>query len=173
MTQLNDLQFKSLEDQGYTGTFNDKEYAWLFDQGCTIRQLNDRWHCFLAGQGYSGTNNDMLFKYLGDKGCLQPTLQDRWFCALNGGSFYDDVSDEPMFYAGTYKREIKSDKPTTEWTEAEEDEGVAHAFGTELATFTHPAPIWAMDYEGVARAFAANEPVWEGGRVITNKFTHT
>jgi len=86
--QLNDLKNKELYDLGYRGTFNDKESAWLSDQGCDIGQLMDRWSCYLKAQGYTGASNDMLWDYLGDKGCLQDTLMDRLMCSVGDDSFY-------------------------------------------------------------------------------------
>lgn len=41
--------------------------------------------------------------------------------------------------------------------------------GAGTSTSTHADPILAIDYEGVYREFAANEPVWRGGRVVTNE----
>lgn len=35
-------------------------------------------------------------------------------------------------------------------------------------TTTHASTIYAADVDGVYRAFAANQPVWEGGRVASN-----
>ena len=40
--------------------------------------------------------------------------------------------------------------------------------GTGDLTTTHTSTIYAQDHEGVYRGFGANEPVWEGGRVVTN-----
>jgi hypothetical protein len=40
--------------------------------------------------------------------------------------------------------------------------------GTGDLTTTHTSTLYAPDHEGVQRAFAANEPVWSGGRVVRN-----
>jgi len=40
--------------------------------------------------------------------------------------------------------------------------------GTGGLTATHTADLYAPDWEGVQRAFATNEPVWSGGRVVRN-----
>lgn len=40
--------------------------------------------------------------------------------------------------------------------------------GTGGLTTTHTATIYAPDADGIYRPFAANEPVWEGGRVVQN-----
>jgi hypothetical protein len=40
--------------------------------------------------------------------------------------------------------------------------------GTGGLTTTHTSTLYAPDHEGVQRAFAANEPVWSGGRVVRN-----
>jgi hypothetical protein len=41
--------------------------------------------------------------------------------------------------------------------------------GTGGLTATHTADLYAPDAEGIYRAFAANEPVWAGGRVVVNR----
>jgi len=40
--------------------------------------------------------------------------------------------------------------------------------GTGGLTTTHTATLYAPDFEGVQRSFAANEPVWSGGRRVRN-----
>lgn len=40
-------------------------------------------------------------------------------------------------------------------------------------TTTHTATLYAPDFEGVQRAFAANEPVWSGGRVVKNELINS
>jgi hypothetical protein len=45
--------------------------------------------------------------------------------------------------------------------------------GTGDLTTTHTSTIYGKDHENVYRAFAANEPVWEGGRVVTNEFQYS
>ena len=40
--------------------------------------------------------------------------------------------------------------------------------GTGDLTTTHTSTLYAPDFEGVQRSFAANEPVWSGGRVVKN-----
>lgn len=45
--------------------------------------------------------------------------------------------------------------------------------GTGSLTTTHTSTLYAKDYENVYRAFAANEPVYSGGRVVTNWITYS
>ena len=270
MSTLNDLRYNSLHSQGYTGTFNDEEYAWLFDGGCTIPQLNDRWKCFLGGKGYTGNHNDMLWDYLGDLGCTGGTLMDRWYCALRGGLFYGascsgsvvtvgndgtfwgyvdtligsinpdttsngtfifavyatstdhfimrygvagdeqvkDGAGDPVeaslieidglgpvpvqwdagaaWYSGTYTGVLQyfqdrdgediclevttiSDYILYSATYRRETyESLPLAIGAPPISTTHAVPMWAWDWEGVAREFAVDEPVWKGGRRVTN-----
>ncbi|GAG30752.1 unnamed protein product, partial [marine sediment metagenome] len=40
------------------------------------------------------------------------------------------------------------------------------SIGTGLLTTTHTADLYASDFEGVYRLFAANEAVWSGGRYV-------
>jgi hypothetical protein len=45
--------------------------------------------------------------------------------------------------------------------------------GTGGLTTTHTADLYTPDFEGVYRKFAANEPVWAGGRVVTQRAAET
>ena len=45
--------------------------------------------------------------------------------------------------------------------------------GTGDLTTTHADTLYAPDYEGVQRAFGADEPVWAGGRVVDKSLIYS
>lgn len=88
-------------------------------------------------------------------GLLKPAFRESWKLAWNpawGGDLTPGASlafSALTFNAATY-----------------EMEGVS--VGTGDLTTTHTSDIYGKDHEVVYRSFAANEPVWSGGRVVTN-----
>ena len=76
-----------------------------------------------------------------------------------GGPPGTPVPAGPAFHALTYD-------PTTY-------EMLGVKTGTGDLTATHADTLYAPDYEGVYRAFGADEPVWAGGRVVKNAIKHS
>lgn len=62
-TSLNDLWFRYLRTQDYTGALNDMKYQWLTDLVAIPRgaALNDKFFTYLRELGYTGSLNDMLY----------------------------------------------------------------------------------------------------------------
>jgi surface protein len=62
-TSLNDLWFRYLRNQDYTGALNDMKYQWLTDLVTIPRgaALNDKFFTYLRELGYTGSLNDILY----------------------------------------------------------------------------------------------------------------
>jgi len=60
--QYNDTLYQELGDQGYTGTLQDRQFAWLGAGGYT-GALQDRMQGWLHDQGMRGQLNDMILGY--------------------------------------------------------------------------------------------------------------
>lgn len=63
-TSLNDLWYRYLRNQDYTGALNDMKYQWLTDLVAVPRgaALNDKFSTYLKELGYTGSLNDQLYR---------------------------------------------------------------------------------------------------------------
>jgi hypothetical protein len=86
---INDIRFKALGDQGFTGSFNDRTLKWLKANGATSGNINDAWHQMLSAQGVASPFhvNDGWFQLLGNLG-FTGSINDREYAFWSsGGSF--------------------------------------------------------------------------------------
>lgn len=88
MSDLNDLKFKALGDQGYTGSIGDRYLQWLQGNGATSDSIPDAEREVLAAQGVwvdpTRSLNDAWFLLLGNLG-YTGSLNDRWLAFWDAG----------------------------------------------------------------------------------------
>lgn len=156
MSNLLDCRYATLlEATGLGGHWQDMYYVALGGTEPRTKNITQLEYEWLGSQGRTEEHlNDRWYGFLGDAGYTMPSLQDRlkaWWCdgapGLGGpaGPAFHGLTPDPITY---------------------EMLGVKEGVG-DLTT-THTAVIYAPDFEGVQRKFGANEPVWEGGRVVRN-----
>lgn len=146
MSNITDLKLANLADLGYTGTVNDAELEYLGSLGFT-GTIDDRIKEWLLSLGYNNIKEYLLG--LGYSG----TIQDMLLASLTDSAFYGAI-----FQAL-----------------APDSSGIMQGVlqGTGSLTTSHASTIYALDHEDVYRAFAANESIWKGGRVVKNLLTYS
>ena len=129
MSQLNDLKFEALGNQGYIGTIVDRWSQWLVANGATSKiAIPDQEQEFLQSQGYWLDDyqhlNDAWYAFLGSLGYLQGTLDERWYAFWFDGGVIGPpeapiwTTDPPAVPDGTkdvfYRYSLAADLNTTQ-----------------------------------------------------------
>jgi hypothetical protein len=97
MANINDIRFKALGDQGFTGSFNDRTLKWLKANGATSGNINDAWHQMLSAQGVASPFhvNDGWFQLLGNLG-FTGSINDREYAFWSSGGSFGDIPPQVM-----------------------------------------------------------------------------
>ncbi|NRA42584.1 MAG: hypothetical protein HRU21_09810 [Pseudomonadales bacterium] len=87
MTAINDAKFDALVGQGFTGSNNDMELAFLQSLGATANQINDAW-LEVAG-AFGDQINDAKTAYMVSQGAVGDSVEsiylDYWANVIGGG----------------------------------------------------------------------------------------
>ena len=140
MPTLNDCKFASLGTQGYTGSLNDRTWAWLSDQTGLTTTINDMWSALLISQGYEGNLNDMQVEsWRAASGLDTYDWNDlaKWFWCDGGGVYGPSVSirSDPLLVFCEFQPPV-TDDCTASGDYTANDNG-----------FTNPADTWLWTLE--------------------------